>query len=88
MNTKLLDVASGTGRFLTFVRDNFPEMVCTALELSPHYLEARIKEKKKKEEEKKKGNAFTHSTRCFHSFAFTCLFFNYNPTPPMTDRPP
>jgi len=23
-DTKLLDVASGTGRFLTFVRDNFP----------------------------------------------------------------
>lgn len=39
-DTKLLDVASGTGRFLTFVRDNFPELQCTALELSPHYLEA------------------------------------------------
>jgi len=39
-DTKLLDVASGTGRFLTFVRDNFPELQCTALELSPNYLEA------------------------------------------------
>ena len=38
-DTKVLDVASGTGRFLTFVRDNFPELNCTALELSPHYLE-------------------------------------------------
>eukprot|EP00227_Mantoniella_beaufortii_P011988 CAMPEP_0197585764 /NCGR_PEP_ID=MMETSP1326-20131121/7969_1 /TAXON_ID=1155430 /ORGANISM="Genus nov. species nov., Strain RCC2288" /LENGTH=444 /DNA_ID=CAMNT_0043150313 /DNA_START=48 /DNA_END=1378 /DNA_ORIENTATION=+ len=39
-DTKLLDVASGTGRFLTNVRDNFPELQCTALELSPHYLDA------------------------------------------------
>jgi len=39
-STKLLDVASGTGRFLTFVRDNYPGLQCTALELSPHYLEA------------------------------------------------
>ena len=38
-HTKLLDVASGTGKFLTSVRDNFPELQCTALELSPHYLE-------------------------------------------------
>ena len=30
-NTKLLDVASGTGQFLTSVRDNFPELQCTAL---------------------------------------------------------
>jgi len=36
-DTKLLDVASGTGRFLTFARDNFPELQCTALDLSPHY---------------------------------------------------
>ena len=39
-DTKFLDVASGTGRFLTFVRDNFPGASYTALELSPHYLEA------------------------------------------------
>ena len=38
--TKILDVASGTGRFLAFLRDNWPELDCTALELSPHYLEA------------------------------------------------
>ena len=38
--TKVLDVASGTGRFLTFVRDNWPELDCTAVELSPHYLDA------------------------------------------------
>lgn len=36
----ILDVASGTGRFLTFVRDNWPAANYTALELSPHYLEA------------------------------------------------
>lgn len=39
-DTKILDVASGTGRFLAFLRDNWPELDCTALELSPHYLEA------------------------------------------------
>lgn len=36
----VLDVASGTGRFLTFLRDNWPAANYTALELSPHYLEA------------------------------------------------
>jgi ubiquinone/menaquinone biosynthesis C-methylase UbiE len=36
----ILDVASGTGRFLTFLRDNWPAANYTALELSPHYLEA------------------------------------------------
>ena len=41
--TKHLDVASGTGRFLSFVRDNHPELKSTALELSPHYLEATRK---------------------------------------------
>ena len=41
--TKHLDVASGTGRFLSFVRDNHPEMQSTALELSPHYLESTRK---------------------------------------------
>ena len=41
--TKHLDVASGTGRFLSFVRDNYPELQSTALELSPHYLEATRK---------------------------------------------
>merc|ERR1711966_56213 len=30
--TKHLDVASGTGRFLSFVRDNHPELQSTALE--------------------------------------------------------
>ena len=32
-----------TGRFLSFVRDNHPELKSTALELSPHYLEATRK---------------------------------------------
>jgi SAM-dependent methyltransferase len=35
---KLLDVASGTGRFLSFVKDNWPEVEATALDLSPFYL--------------------------------------------------
>ncbi len=38
----VLDVAAGTGRFLTFVRDNLPAADVTALDLSPFYLaEAR-----------------------------------------------
>ena len=38
----LLELACGTGRFLTFVRDNYPEMDVTGLDLSPFYLaEAR-----------------------------------------------
>lgn len=36
---KLLEVASGTGRFLTFIRDNYPAMDLTALDISPFYLE-------------------------------------------------
>lgn len=41
-NTKMLEVACGTGRFATFVKDNYPHMEYTALDLSPYYLyEAR-----------------------------------------------
>lgn len=40
--TRLLDVACGTGRFLTFVKDNYPRLPVVAFDLSPHYLhEAR-----------------------------------------------
>lgn len=39
---RLLDVAAGTGRFLTFVKDNWPRLDVTALDLSHAYLaEAR-----------------------------------------------
>ena len=39
---KFLELACGTGRFLTFVRDNYPKMDVTGLDLSPFYLaEAR-----------------------------------------------
>lgn len=36
---RLLDVASGTARFLTFVKDNYPRLPVTALDLSAYYLE-------------------------------------------------
>jgi ubiquinone/menaquinone biosynthesis C-methylase UbiE len=36
--SRLLDVACGTGRFLTFVKDNYPRLDVTALDLSPNYL--------------------------------------------------
>ena len=36
---QLLDVATGTGRFLTFVKDNWPRLPVTALDLSPAYLD-------------------------------------------------
>jgi len=35
---RLLDVACGTGRFLTFVKDNYPRLDVTALDLSEAYL--------------------------------------------------
>jgi ubiquinone/menaquinone biosynthesis C-methylase UbiE len=35
---RLLDVGAGTGRFLTFVKDNYPRLDVTALDLSPNYL--------------------------------------------------
>jgi ubiquinone/menaquinone biosynthesis C-methylase UbiE len=39
---RLLDVASGTGSFLTFVKDNYPRLETVALDLSAYYLaEAR-----------------------------------------------
>ena len=37
--TRLLDLACGTGRFLTFVKDNYPRLPVTALDLSPAYLD-------------------------------------------------
>jgi len=38
--TRLMDVACGTGRLLTFVADNHPDLELAALDLSPHYLAA------------------------------------------------
>lgn len=35
---RLLDLACGTGRFLTFVKANYPRLAVTALDLSPNYL--------------------------------------------------
>lgn len=35
----MLDLAAGTGRFLTFVKDTWPKLRVTALDLSPTYLE-------------------------------------------------
>ena len=40
---RLLDVACGTGRFLTFVKDNFPSLHTTGLDLSPAYLREAAK---------------------------------------------
>lgn len=36
---KVLEAAGGTGRFMTFFRDNYPETDVTLLDLSPFYLE-------------------------------------------------
>ena len=38
-DTRLIDVACGTGRFLSFVKDNYPRLPVTALDLSPAYVE-------------------------------------------------
>lgn len=37
--TRVLEVACGTGRFATFLKDNYPALQYTALDLSPYYLE-------------------------------------------------
>merc|ERR1719265_2084584 len=37
---RILDVACGTGRFATFIRDNHPTADVTLVDLSPFYLEA------------------------------------------------
>ena len=37
--TRLLDLGCGTGRLLSFVKDNYPRLEVTALDLSPYYLE-------------------------------------------------
>ena len=37
--TRLIDIGCGTGRFLTFVKDNYPRLAVTALDLSAAYLE-------------------------------------------------
>jgi ubiquinone/menaquinone biosynthesis C-methylase UbiE len=44
---KVLEVAGGTGRVMTFFRDNYPEMDATLLELSPYYLEEAKKNDEK-----------------------------------------
>lgn len=36
---KVLEVGGGSGRFMTFFRDNYPEMNATLLDLSPFFLE-------------------------------------------------
>jgi ubiquinone/menaquinone biosynthesis C-methylase UbiE len=39
---RMIDIACGTGHFLTFVKDNYPRLRCTALDISPYYVaEAR-----------------------------------------------
>jgi len=39
---RLIDIACGTGHFLTFVKDNYPRLRCAALDISPYYVaEAR-----------------------------------------------
>jgi ubiquinone/menaquinone biosynthesis C-methylase UbiE len=37
-DSRLIDIACGTGRFLTFVKDNYPRLPVTALDVSPYYL--------------------------------------------------
>jgi ubiquinone/menaquinone biosynthesis C-methylase UbiE len=39
VDCRLIDIACGTGRFLTFVKDNYPRLAVTALDVSPYYLD-------------------------------------------------
>lgn len=58
---KVLEIACGTGRFMTFVRDNLPlDTEYTAIDLSPFYLDAardndQYWRKTRKSEEERKG---------------------------------
>jgi len=45
-NLSYLEVGAGTGRFATFVRDNFPEMKATISDLSPFYLAEAVENEK------------------------------------------
>jgi ubiquinone/menaquinone biosynthesis C-methylase UbiE len=36
--SRLLDIACGTGRFLREIKNNYPRLAVTGLDLSPHYL--------------------------------------------------
>lgn len=36
--TRLLELACGTGRYLTFIKDNYPHMQTVAVDLSPNFL--------------------------------------------------
>jgi ubiquinone/menaquinone biosynthesis C-methylase UbiE len=62
---KILEVACGTGRFMTFIRDNLPlNAECTAVDLSPYYLDAARDNdaywrKYRREEESRKGNSMS-----------------------------
>jgi ubiquinone/menaquinone biosynthesis C-methylase UbiE len=38
-DARLLDIACGTGRFLSVIKDNLPALHTTGLDLSPHYLQ-------------------------------------------------
>src|SRR3546814_9930805 len=38
-SARMIDVACGTGRFLTFVKDNYPRLQVTGVDLSAPYLE-------------------------------------------------
>ena len=51
---KVLEVACGTGRFMTFIRDNLPlDTECTAVDLSPFYLDNA-----------RENDAYWRKTRC------------------------
>jgi len=60
---RVLEIACGTGRFLTFIRDNLPlDAECTAVDLSPFYLEKVAENddywrKTRQEAERRRGNS-------------------------------
>ena len=71
---RVLEIACGTGRFMTFVRDNLPlDTEYTAIDLSPFYLEkardndaywrkTRLNQEKEEEQEEKNGNSSVVTT--------------------------
>ncbi len=80
--TNLLDVACGTGSFLAFVKDNYPRLKVTGLDLSPDYLrEAETSLKAWRDVELQKANA-EHMPFDDESFDVVTCIYLYHELPP------
>lgn len=80
--TELLDVACGTGSFLTFVKENYPRLKVTGLDLSPDYLrEAETSLKSWRDVTLRKANA-EHMPFDDESFDIVTSIYLFHELPP------